>query len=282
MTAIPVPLRLDRIQKSLYSVLAVACAPNDVFWTDEVPQQSLSAAFVALNMIAGPAPYLRQKRRGTLLQPADTIDITVNSAVVGKRYAIVLNHFSYYYDAQAEDGVADIAAALVALVNADVAETATASDLGGGDYRITADFLGGIRYVSLVGDQTAGTPSLNSQHVLLVEGTQTMLVNVQAYSKEREIRNGAATVIQQCYAALQSEDLVEELRAYGTGIWGLGTPVNLNAIAGAHWETRESVDVTLAAVSTWVRPVSVFDSATITQITKDQTLATVDVQTFTV
>ena len=82
-----------------------------------------------------------------------------------------------------------------------------------------------------------------------------MLINVQAYSKSREPRLGAWALIQRALAVVQSEDYVETMRALGVGVWTKGVVTDLTAIAGAHWETRASFDLSIAAKAVWVREV---------------------------
>lgn len=257
------PLRIDRIQQGLFDILVDATGV-DVGWSySEVPQESLTAGFVSLTMIGGPGPFIRKHRRGRTLQPIDTVTLTI-AAPIQERLGIVLNDFNYFLDVTPAFSIAAIIAALVAQIN-DVnnIEPVTASTGGPGELVLTSDFLGAITSLGIFGaGLSAGTPTLNADFVLLIEGTQTMLVNVQAYAKEREPRLGAWAIIQQCLSALQTEDLVEQLRRFGAGVWDHSLPVDLSAIAGAHWETRASFDVTIAGRARWVRPVDVIETVT--------------------
>jgi hypothetical protein len=63
---------------------------------------------------------------------------------------------------------------------------------------------------------------------------------------------------------LQAVDVVEALGEYGLGIWGLDGPINLNAIVGGHWETRQAFDVTVAMRTFATRPVGQIETATAT------------------
>jgi hypothetical protein len=255
---IPVPLRLDRIQRALFENLSDAVAPVRVAWGyneqtfESVPDEGL----VDLRMIGGPSPFIRSGKRGTLLNAADSITITVDAVEVGKRYIVRLNGFDYRTDAVALDTVTTIRDRLRDAINADELETATALDAGADGLTLAADSLGGLRSLQLVGALTSDPPVLNGASVLVVEGTQTMLVNVQAFSKGREPRSGAWAIVQQLLAALQSEDYVEAMRRLGVGVWTKGIATDLSAIAGAHWETRASFDLTVAARAVWVRPIS--------------------------
>jgi hypothetical protein len=91
-----------------------------------------------------------------------------------------------------------------------------------------------------------------------------MLVNVQAYSKGREPRTGAWALLQRALGAVQSEDYVSTMRQFGVGVWTKGVVSDLSAIAGAHWETRASFDLSIAAKAVWVRPVDRVESVNAT------------------
>jgi len=249
----------------MFEVLGEAVAPVDVVWDyNEQSHEELTGDFVGLTMIAGPAPHNRMKARGTLLIPADDITVTVDSVVVGSRYAIKLNGFSYFTDAVGGDTVTTIRDRLLALIAADVLEPVTPTTVAADGILLTADFNGAMRRLTLVGSMSAGAPTLSTQPVLVTEGAQTMLVNIQAFSKGREPFNGAWALTAQCEAALQSEDLISKLRAFGVGVWDRGVVTDLSALTGAHWETRTSFDVTLAARASWVRSASFIDTISLT------------------
>jgi hypothetical protein len=82
-----------------------------------------------------------------------------------------------------------------------------------------------------------------------------MLVSIEAFSKQREPRFGASSIIAQCTAALQTDRHIQILRHEGVGVWDYTTPIDLSAVTGGHWETRKSFDVTLAARGWWVTDV---------------------------
>lgn len=255
---LPLPLRLDRIQRAMYEPLTDALAPIRVAWGyneqswETVPQEGL----LSLTMVGGPQPWLRSGKRGTLLNAADSIDLAVTSVSPSERYVVRLNDFSYFTDVQPGDTIDTIRDRLVDLVNADELETATASPAGLGVLRLTADGLGGLRSLTLSGPLSADAPVLNGESVLVTEGTQAMLVNMQAFSKGREPRNGAWAIIQRALAVMQSEDYVGQMTALGVGVWSKGVVSDLSAVAGGHWETRASCDVNISARAVWVRPVA--------------------------
>ncbi len=261
---IPVPLRLDRVQSSLFNTLGDAVDPVRVAWAygeqvfEDIPDEGL----VSLTMLGGPSPHLRGGKRGTILNAADSIIVTVDAVEVGKRYIVRLNCFDYRTDAVLGDTPTTIRDRLRDEINNDALESVTASDSGVDAITLTADYLGGMRDLFLIGALSSSGKVLNGESVLVVEGAQSMLVNVQTFSKCREPRNGAWAIAQQVLAALQSEDYIETLRRFGVGVWSKGVLTDLSAIAGAHWETRVSFDVNIAARAFWVRPVARIDTLT--------------------
>jgi hypothetical protein len=260
---------LDRLQKTLVSVFESALDGQspvpEVHWAlTEPTQEQLSGSFVALRMIAGPSPFNRDRARSTLLNPATSIDITVSSVEVGRRYTARLNGFNYFTDAIGGDTVTTIRDRLRAAVNADTLEPVTASDVGADVFRLTADFNGAMRTLQIYGLLTAAAPVVSDQSVNLVEGEQQMLVNVQAYSKHKGPREGAPMLTQICYAALQTRGLSQELHANGIGIWNKGVPTDLSTVIGGRWETRSSFDLTLAMHAAWVEDVERIESVALT------------------
>jgi hypothetical protein len=282
MTAIVTPLRLDRMQRALFDVLSEA-TDTDVHWGYTEPtQEQLADSFVELHIIAGPGPFIRAGSRGRTIRAIDTVPLTVTSVVVDAWYIIRLNGFDYRTAGVSGDTVTDIRDRLVTAIEVDTLETATATTSGADTLDLTADSVGGIWSLELVGALSAGTVTYSSGNVLVTEGTQTMLVNVQAFSKSQEPRNGASMLIQQCMAALQSPDLVETFTRYGVGVWGKTNPVDLSAIAGAYWETRASMDITLAVRAIWTRPVETIETVSATLDTTDAGGASLDSTDITV
>ncbi len=261
---LPLPIRLDRVQKALYDVLTdaldtagggpvVSWSYNEASFEGNVPD----AGIVSLTMIGGPSPFNRAGRRGTLLNAASAITVTVDAAEVGRRYILRLNGFDYLHDAVVGDTVTTIRDSLLGQLD----EPAASGVANGADsIDLSADSLGGLRSLQLVGPLSSSGLVVDGRSVLVVDGEQTMLVNIQAYSKGREPRNGAWALMARVYAALQSEDYVETLRRFGVGLWGKGVSTDLSAVVGAHWETRVSMDLTIAARSTWVRPIDRIES----------------------
>ncbi len=93
--SLPLPLRLDRIQKALFETLGDACATTQVAWGyselawETVPDEGL----ISLTMVGGPSPFILSGKRGKLLNAVDSILITVDAVGLG-RYVASLNDFS--------------------------------------------------------------------------------------------------------------------------------------------------------------------------------------------
>jgi hypothetical protein len=254
---LPLPIRLDRLQLGLYSTLTAALAPVRVSWAygeqsfETVPDEGL----VSLNVISGPTPTSRQHKRGTILNPIADVDLTVASLEIGAKYIVRINEFDYSTEAGALDTVTTIRDRLTSEIDADTLEDVTTSDVGIDAFTLTAGSSGAIRSIQLFGPLTAGAPTIDPQSVLITEGGQEMLINLEAFSKGREPRTGALTLTSISMAVLQSEDYVETLRSYGIAIRSKGPTSNLSALAGGHWESRASFDFVAAMSATWVRPI---------------------------
>lgn len=282
--AIFTPIRLDRLQVALVSVFESALAgmapAPEVHWSKTAPSyEGLPAATVALRMIGGPTPFLRSRKRGTLLNPSTSIDITIASVVVGARYVIRLNWYDYFTDAVGGDTVTTIRDRLSALISASPTndlEPVTPSSVGADAVRLTADFNGAMRSLEIFGPLTSGANVVSDTSVLLTDGTQRMLVNVQGYTKNREPRNGAPAVASTIYAATQTESFVETLTRSGIGVWNRGALTDLSVVSGGRWEDRGSFDLTLAMRAAWVEDVERIESAVVTLtasgVTTEQTI----------
>jgi hypothetical protein len=265
-----VPLRLDRIEIGLFQAISAAFNPTPtgptVAWDYQENSFELVSAggLVSLSLSAGPAPFIRQGSRGTLLNAVESIPITVTTAVVGERYLLRLNDFDYFHDAVGGDTVTTIRDALVAAVNGDTYETATAADLVADSLTLTADFVGGLRSLTLSGGLSSGVPVDSGESVLVTEGDQALQLQVQTFSKGRTPLEGAWGLTSVVQSALQTPGLVELLRKFGVGLGAKGTPSDLSAIAGGHWSTRTAFSVTLSARSAWIEPVERIESTVIT------------------
>jgi hypothetical protein len=282
MAAILPPVRLDRVQQGIFDLVRTAVDPTEVHWDYTEPAfEQLPAAMVGLRMIGGPGAWIRKGKRGTVLTPITSVVLTVASVLVGKRYIIVLNDHDFFTDAVGGDTVDTIRDRLRDLITADGLD-ATAVDAGAGAITLAQTSLGSIRSLALVGSLTAAAPTVSSASVLLLEGTRTMLINAQAFSKTQEPFGGAWSVISQVEEALMTEDLIQDLTALGVLVWGKTAPIDLSAIAGAHWETRASMDFTLSARSYSVRPVDTIETVDVDLTAKDVDGTTLATSTITV
>lgn len=261
-----VPIRLDRLQTGIGLAMEAAYGtgagtPTVSFnYQEQSFEQVSDAGLISLSLVSGPVPFIRSGKRGTLLNAATSIPLTVTVATVGQRYLVRLNDFDYFHDAVGGDTPTTIRDALIAQIEADAYETATASTLAGDGLTLTADFAGGLRALQISGPITAGAPVPSGDSVLVTEGDQHLLLGIQAFSKGRELHTGAAALIAVALAAFQTESIFQVLRRYEVGIASKTTPTDLSAIAGAHWETRFSFDVTLVARSAWIDPVERIES----------------------
>jgi hypothetical protein len=258
---IPTPIRLDRVQRGLFEVFSAALAPVGVAWGyNEASYETLPANLAILTMIAGPQPWNRSGKRGAPILPALSAIVQVTAATSGALYLIRLNGIDYRYEAAGGDTIGDIRDALVSAIVADTEATATAAPSGLDGVEITPTSGGGVRTVEIVGPLAPGAVILDSQAYLITEGTQTALVNLQTYSKGREIRNGAWGIAASALATMQTESFVETLRGWGVGLWSKGAPTDLTAITSGHWESRVSFDFTVSMRAEWVDPVDTIET----------------------
>lgn len=250
-------VRLDRLQRALVSALGDAA--ETVLWIHgEMPHENISTGTViALSLTAGPTPVFRSHVRGRLITPADSVVVRILDATEGVRLLIRVNEFAYYHDVTALDTVTSIRDALLADISADEPDITVTTD-GVDGISLAADHLGALRTVELVGGDSQidnDPPVFSGDAVLVTEASQTHLVNVQCYSKQRELRFGATAVAQTAHDLLQAEDILEQIDREGFAIWALEGITDISAISGARWETRATFDVTLASKSFFVRPV---------------------------
>lgn len=263
-------VRLDRLQRALYDAFSAAGIASNVVWTrGEVPRESLGPDIVALSLTAGPTPGLRMRTRGRTILPPDSVVVRVLAATVGKRLIVRLNDFDYRHDVSTGQTITNVRDALMAKVVAGEQSQGDVTVLTDGTdgFEIIAALLGGIRSLVLVGgdSEIANDPPVSSgDAVLVTEGTSLHMVNVQAFSTNTSPRNGAHQVAQDALDLLQAEDVVEQIGEEGFAIWDLGAVTDLSGIAGAHWQSRATFDVTLAGRSVFVRPVDQIEELNMT------------------
>lgn len=252
-------VRLDRLQQGLYEALHGVAAV--VAWADG--EQPLEAgSLLSLSLSAGPVLGFRQHAYGTTLQPADSITIVVTGATVGSRQIVRLNGFDYRHDVEAGNTATTIRDQLLASIQLGEAGAVTAAASGADRLALAADFLGGLRRLTLHGpDLDSESASFSGAAVLERVGSVSHTVTLQAFAKGRSPRNGAAVILDAVLDRLTDVETVAELSRYGVALWDKGPTVNLDAIAGAHWESRRSIDITVAARTVKVSPVEQIESA---------------------
>ncbi len=253
---IAAPVRIDRLQAALYTELETALDGAEVHWAHTAPtHEQLPASFVSLSMVAGPAPFNRTISQGTFANPAISIDVVVDTVTVGAAYVIELNYFNYETIGVGGDTKTTIRDRLISVVNDDTIEPVTASDDGFDELRLTADFNGAMVSLELRGPLSDASLVVSDTSVLVHDSEQSVLVNVQAYSKNREPWNGAAAMTTICYSALRSQNVVDALAQSGVAIWTKGVPTSVPVVVGGRWESRSSFDVTFAMRSVWVEDI---------------------------
>ncbi len=257
------PVRLDRVQRGLYEVMESAIDPVPVSWGySEASYQTLPANIGVLTMIGGPGPWNRTAKRGSLIRVAEFISLNLQAAFGGGLYVIRVNGVDYRYESTFLDPISTIRDSLVAQINADTQYSgveASTLPLPGGIV-LTPAVPGALREVKLVGQIEIFSVDLSTTYYLLTEGTQTALINLQTYSKGREVRNGAWSIAASALATMQTESFVETLRGWGVGLWSKGAPTDLSAITSGHWESRVSFDFTVSMVAAWVDPVDTIET----------------------
>jgi hypothetical protein len=255
-----VPIRLDRMQLAMVQVLEDGVGVP-VHWANTEPShESLPTDYLVLSMPFPPMPFSRQGARGKSKEVVSTIDLQIDSAVEGFLYSITLNHFQYATTGLAADTPTAIRDRLVTLIEADLLEPVTASDVGADIVRLTADFDGAIRALEISSELSVVDRVVADNIVTLTEGTQMLTVNVEAYSKGQSPMDGAVALLARAYAVFQSPDYVRTLNAYGVGVWEKGIPTSVPVVVGGQWETQDTFELTLSMSAAWVRPADHIDS----------------------
>ena len=240
-------VRLDRLQQGLFEALGGVA--DAVAWAHGQPPQTAGSR-LSLMLQGGPSPHLREHARGVTMLAADTVTITVGEVAVGRRLIVRLNDFDYRHDVADADTVASVRESLSSQI-VEGEQGGVAATLSGLDALVlTSQVAGGLRSLELFGEALSSSAAVFSDDVVReTRGTAKHAVTLQAYSQNSTPRNGAAAVMGRALDRLQDVDVVAELTRYGLGMWGIGNVIDLTAISGEHWETRCSVDITVAAQS---------------------------------
>lgn len=272
--SIVLPLRLDRLQEALVTVLddalpsdvTVAWAYGEGLWESNFP----TAQACNLTMVGGPSYHNRSHARGTLTTVPTSVLFTVDVAASGARYVVELNDFAYRYDASGGDTVTDVRDALETLIAADDQSPYSVAPSGADSLVVTPTTVGDLWQAS-VSQRISATPTLSSEYYLLTRGTRVFTVAVGLFSRGRAPRNGAWALTAQAEAAFEAEEYARLLSDFGVGVWGKGPATDLSELDNGHWLSRVQFDVTLAMQSVFTRQVSVIDDVDLTLTLSDPT-----------
>lgn len=244
-------IRLDRLQLGFVEAFGPLAA---TVWTHQEQPKAISD-LLSLSLVAGPTSHLQSHAFGEMLLPADSVLVTVTAAVVARRDIVRLNGFDYFHDVVGGDTITIVRDALLASIQVGETEFVAAAASGANAILLTAAFLGGLRSLTLLGDLTASGQTFSDEAVLERRATETCLVGVQAFSKSRTVRGGAASLAHAARSRLQRVSVSEALARFGIAVWDKGSINDLSAIAGGHWETRAGFDLTIGMPSIEIDPV---------------------------
>lgn len=252
-------VRLDRLQRGLYEALS---GVTDVVAWGYGQQPREAGGLLSLRVLSGPALDQRHAR-GTLLLPGVSLIVRVDEATEDRKLIIRLNGFDYGHEVEAGETVTDIRDDLLAQIQAGEAGHVTATGDGADGIALSADYLGAIRSLAFVGgDLSAESVVISEDAVLVTEGHATFSIEMQAFARGREPRNGAINIITAALDRLQSPAVSATLDLWGFGLQDKGVPIDISAIAGTDWESRASCDFTVSAVSVGVEPVDQIETVT--------------------
>lgn len=176
-----------------------------------------------------------------------------------------LNGFDYRHDVTGIDTVTTIRDGFLAQIQAGEADFMTATSSGADGITLTAGFLGALRSLFLVGSDLTdgGSAVFSGNAVLVTTGTVGLTLQMQAFSKGHELRNGAWSIVDTAIERLQRESVSRELHRYGVALGAKGPVVNLSAIAGGNWSSRCAADVAVFARHVGVEPVDQIETVNV-------------------
>ncbi len=252
-------MRVDRLQQGLF--LALSGLGATVLWThSQVPRSEVDDDLLALSVTAGPTAWNRGHAHGGQVQAqVQSLRITVTAATAGARTVARLNGFDYRVDVSAVDTVTTVRDELLSQIQDGEDGDVTAAAHSTNAIDLTADWAGAIWKLGITAELAASDLVEADAYVEVSSRTETSSISLQAYSQGREPRDGATALLTKARKALRRRDVQATLERYGLGLWRVGTPIDLSAIAGASWETRSAVDLTVAAQSVLVEPVDVIE-----------------------
>ena len=256
-------VRLDRLQRGMTEAMqGVADVVRMGYGSVPRGQGSL----LAIELGAGPIAGHRRHARARTIVPPQSIVIRVTDAADGSLAAARVNEYAYTAVGGPASTVTTMRDDMLAQIQAGEAGIVDAVADGADGIMLSGATLGGWRELQLAGDMAADDPVAGTEAVSLTEGTATHVVSLQAYSRGPEPRNGAWAIVSDVLGRLEDPAVVEQLDRWGVGVWQIGSPTNLTAIAGASWESRVSVDVTLAMRSVSARAVDCIEQAQVDQL----------------
>ena len=244
------PIRYDRMRRAFFSVLSDALGPDvTVKWSrDSVPRDDTKGDLVAITPAGGLGSNADRAGSFVILSP-DTITFTVDTATVGDRYSLYLNHYAYRYDAVALDTPTDIRDALLALAVADTRSPYAATASGADGILVTPTSSGDLWQADALPSaswtvvQGATNPAVVTQRQMLQNLT------IGCFSKATNPEDGAHVLDARVRAALRANQYLETWQNEGVALGVRGPFADLSAIAGANWETRTSFDLSVGLES---------------------------------
>lgn len=277
------PLRLDRLQKGVFSVLEDAMAPADVGWAyGQAAFEQRGADLVNITMSNGPSYWTQKSVRGLPIQPFDDITIDVTAATADVRDVISVNCIDYFVDviAQTPEQIRD---EFIVLLNADAGDPWAVTPGGNpSELVLTPTSFGDVWSIELTGELAALSQTLSGEIALLTQGTRVFTITIECFSKNRFPRNGAWSLMSKIEGVFEAEEYIQTLDSFGVAVWDKGIATDISAIAGANWESRVTLDVQMAMRSALVRPVDQIETVqgTINALGDESTI--IATQTFTV
>lgn|GEM_PF-3121142 len=244
-------IRLDLLQSVLGELVETGTGETVLWCYGEPPFDG--GDLISLRVLSGPTAE-QTFARGYNLQPPSEIVLTID-ATPGKLARMVVNSIPYQHEVAALDTPATVRAALIAAVQTDPEAAFTAVAHADADkLRLVPAALGSIWAARITGPLTADV-TLADALVKVTKSRRRVVVNVQAYSKTKTVRGGAAKMTARALAVLESPAAAQALQESTIGIYGMSSPVDLSAIAGAHWETRSAFDLILNIQAVTITPV---------------------------
>lgn len=256
-------MRLDRIQKGLFSVLQSALG-NDVSvsWVYGQPTfNQLENDLVTLRIAAGPTKKYITRPRGTAFLPITSLELVVDEAIDGQRYAVQLNDYWHAVEAPSGSTETSIATALVSNINADQFDPYSAVLGVSGAFTITPDSFGAIYQSDKTNNLSEGTVTVSEDAALLTQGQRGLSIEVETFSKNINAYNGAWSLVDEVLDVTENSDLMNELfYSYGLNIYSVGNAIDISETVGGNWETRCNFTMECNVMSSKVRPIDIIET----------------------